>query len=318
MFVAKQQFFSISYFKATLFVERVQRSQLGSLSPLNAPMKSNRWVSSTSYIPTWINETHSWTVSEVKKMGISLENANSILELFPISGKVDLTSSAKLALKLVPSASNNSEFIQLYDKQRGNIENCKDFRVQAFAKRLYNWCKFPQREPGVDALVEGILELCGFDDLPFYYLPKPKIQLRYNKLIITSIPDFAVYKTINSLSRISIAIENKVSTTSRGQLIGTALVCCLANDKVVKEYAESMPIINCRGTEISFERADFTSEFLKEIKLGRVPHNSYSKAIFFPGYPPGRRHNGCNLIEFDGRENAFVYLTILHKYLNPP
>jgi len=83
----------------------------------------------------------------------------------------------------------------------------------------------------------------------------------------------------------------------------------------MNQYTFAIPVIRGRGVHLSFMTASFSSEFMDVIQEGTIPFNAKANVLLYPKRPIRGPHVGLNLLEYEGRKEAFNCLAYLRHFV---
>jgi len=271
--------------------------------------------------PKWQKDTNEWTIELAQWCGVQTQDVETVEQLFPNIGQIALSSRVQALLDKVPSAKSGEEYMEKFKLVEQQLGEEVDGKLYLFARRLYDVCSQGKLETCVDDLLSDILELGEFFRPPLFYRQKPKLSFQFYDLALTSVPDYAIFRSIQGRpittpEIAAIAIENKTRTEKPavGQAIGAALACSMHN-YLAYDTTLPIPVIRGRGVHLSFMNVSFSPQFLDTLQTGEIPFKEKATALLYPKRPAHGPHVGLNLLELEGRKKAFECLAILRRFV---
>jgi len=145
----------------------------------------------------------------------------------------------------------------------------------------------------------------------------------FGSFVLSGIPDWAVYRIARDSPNeiddiVGLVSENKreehqTSSDVLGQVTAQAFTACLLN-----YYKSNQNIPICavlgRGHCLSFMHISFPDEYIKTIRTGKLPSQP-ARALIFPPQETLEDIHGYNLLQQDGRREAFESLCYLRNFL---
>lgn len=232
-----------------------------------------------------------------------LSSLNSLVDGITASGKLLSSASFSSSAELVRVAASHPELTH-YAKY-----------ANAPAIGAFSW------EAGVQLLSVELLKLLGFNDGPLLLDPigaRPGIDARFTidgkQIKLIAKPDIVIYQTgifPEPIPVSSFANEVKRKATSEaalGQISGEALVLGLGLHNLFPEEENiRVRIMRSRGASLSFVTAQFDSDYLAALQLGKPlprPQKLYT-------YAPG----GLDMFDSSERQHALAVMNGLRIQL---